>query len=1510
MRFVLTVADPAAGKSVDVLVDAEAGLTVGALVPRLVAAVGRGTARPGNVVNLHESAPVGEVVPPVFVDGKPVDPRLALAASPLREGTLLSIGDSRGCLPTEPLGVVEVRVVSGPGAGSVHRLGMGTYTMGSSADAGVRLIGSGVPPLVATLNVAVTGEVTIRPEEFGGATGMERPINPLAGPIVIPDETGAEETTYVLEPGQQPALVELDRRDLSAGSRWTGSDWPPGAQLTIGPVMLTLAAVEPPDASLSPNPAGGTLDFNRPPRLLPPPRMTEFALPTEPEKAQKPTFPLLVMMLPLVGSVTLALILKQPGMLLFGLLSPLMYVGQYLQSRKEGKTGYRVQLAKYQEHKARVERDARRALVAERNARRRDLPDPAAVLLLATGPRARLWERRPTDPDWLELRVGIADLPSEVMVEDQSLDSHLRKRTWTAPDVPATLPLVGVGVLGVSGSGGSAQQIGAWLAGQLAALHSPRTLRLTVLCPPESAANWQWMRWLPHVRGTEDDGFLGTIGNDDETTVRRINELARLVEARRKALNSHSPIPQPALFAEQIVVIMDGARRLRLIPGVVGLLNDGPSVGVRFICLDSDGRQLPDEANAVIEPHGQWWRLRRTGTPIIDGIRPDLVTPQWLDRLARSLAPIQDVSGGDDATSVPASSRLLTVLGMETPAPDQLANGWALSGGRTTYAMIGEDAEGPFGVDIVRDGPHGLVAGTTGAGKSELLQSIIASLAVGNRPDEMTFVLVDYKGGAAFKDCSYLPHTVGMVTDLDGHLTTRALASLAAELHRRERQLDRAGAKDIEAYLERMGATDERMPRLLIVIDEFAAMVSELPDFVTGIVDIARRGRSLGVHLILATQRPAGVVSDDIKANTNLRIALRVTDAGDSSDVLEAPDAAYISKSTPGRGYARLGHSSLIPFQTSRVGGRPPGLVAATVGVRPIEWRDLGRPAIFEVQEAEDDVMVPTDLATLVKALRGAAELAGIETPPSPWLPPLGDIITLADLEVAAADKDGVLPPIPFGLTDVPNRQAREVATYDLESAGQLAIIGAPRSGRSATLRAIAGSIGRLIEPRDLHLYGVDCGNNALLPLISLPHTGAVVSREQVDRLTRLTGRLQAVIGNRQQQLATKGFADVAEQRRAAPADERLPYLVVLLDRWEGFVAAFESVDGGRLVDAWMQILQEGAGVGVKVVMTADRTALVGRISTLMEDRLMLRMTDPSDFLMIGMPTKEVPEKFPPGRGFRSSGLLETQVALLDKDDDGTAQVAALHRIGAAATPKSEIPIGLRPFRVDALPASIGTAAALELGPQPLRPTEVLVGVGGDDLGIRAFDAYEHGPGLLVVGPPRSGRSTTLLTMIDSVTRRGWQVLAVVPRRSPLRELTGQPGIAGVYGAEADIEQVKSVLDGLTSPFAIVVDDLELLGMDSPMAELVDARVGLLRDTGNLVIGAGTAGDLTTMYRGPAASMKKSRAGIVLSPQKYDDAEIFGINLPRGMAGGTPPGRALFVAGGRWEPVQVAAPGD
>ena len=381
------------------------------------------------------------------------------------------------------------------------------------------------------------------------------------------------------------------------------------------------------------------------------------------------------------------------------------------------------------------------------------------------------------------------------------------------------------------------------------------------------------------------------------------------------------------------MVILDGSRRLRSMPGMIQILQQGPTVGIRSICLDGEDRFLPGECQAVVvvEPEGP---ARAAGRQdMLRGVRPDAVSPVWCQRLVRGLAAVRIVADHGRGRGIPNSARLLDVLGLEPPTSQAIAARWTM-GGETTMAMLGESFDGPFGIDIRRDGPHGLIAGTTGAGKSELLQTIVASLAVANKPTAMTFVLVDYKGGSAFKDCVQLPHTVGMVTDLDNHLVERALESLGAELKRREHILAEAGAKDIEDYgdIRKKNTHLAPMPRLLIVIDEFASMVRELPDFVTGLVNIAQRGRSLGIHLLLATQRPSGVVSPEIRANTNLRIALRVTDGNESTDVIDDPSAGFISKSTPGRAYVRLGANSLVPFQAGRVGGRRPG---ANVVSRP-----------------------------------------------------------------------------------------------------------------------------------------------------------------------------------------------------------------------------------------------------------------------------------------------------------------------------------------------------------------------------------------------------------------------------------------------------------------------------------------------------------------------------------------------------------------------------------------------
>ncbi len=441
-----------------------------------------------------------------------------------------------------------------------------------------------------------------------------------------------------------------------------------------------------------------------------------------------------------------------------------------------------------------------------------------------------------------------------------------------------------------------------------------------------------------------------------------------------------------------------------------------------------------------------------------------------------------------------------------------------------------------------------------------------------------------------------------------------------------------------------------------------------------------------------------------------------------------------------------------------------------------------------------------------------------------PWLPPLPELLGVDDLALAAGDvATGGIPPIPFGRADLPRDQRQVVETWDMVSGSHLMIAGQSRSGRSNCLRVLAGGIARLCSPEDVHLYGIDAGNNALLPLMALPHVGAVVTRTQTDRMYRLVAFLQKELASRQQSLAERGFADIGEQRAGVAAEERLPYLVVLLDRWEGFIQAFESLDGGVLLDRITALLQEGAGVGIRMVMTADRTGLVGRISTLIEDRIALSMSDPGDFSNIGIPVREVPAVMPPGRAFRAGERpREVQWGLLDVSGAGTDQVRVLQEIGREATERYvDLPRSRRPQRIDDLPATIGVREARQMEPALIAERFVPVGVGGDSLALQGFDPEVGGNGFLITGPPRSGKSNTLQFVLSGVRRRPTTLF--LPRRSPL--LTDPPRGAKVFTGTEPIEEVRNHLDKLRGDHVIAVDDFEVIGTDTPLGQLLTRAV-------------------------------------------------------------------------------------
>ena len=749
---------------------------------------------------------------------------------------------------------------------------------------------------------------------------------------------------------------------------------------------------------------------------------------------------------------------------------------------------------------------------------------------------------------------------------------------------------------------------------------------------------------------------------------------------------------------------------------------------------------------------------------------------------------------------------------------------------------------------------------------------MIASLALSHPPDRLALLLVDYKGGAAFKDCVDLPHTVGLVTDLDAHLTRRALASLNAELQRRERLLGAAGAKDLPDMEARDPAGAP--PSLLIVIDEFATLAKEVPDFVEGIVDVAQRGRSLGVHLLLATQRPGGVVSENIRANTNLRIALRVNEPAESSDVIGVSDAARISRGRPGRAYARTGHGELAEVQAAYVGGQSRASSGeVTVAVEPFEL-DAARAETPAERERRRDRPHPDRGG----GSRGCGARRHRDHLRRPWLEALPAVLA------AGATESGL------GTIDEPQRQLQRPLELDLETEGSVLVYGTSGSGKTTFLRTLTLALAERLPPEGLHVYGLDFASRGLTALEPLPHVGSIVGGEDEERTERLFSYLRTTLERRKLVLAQAGAFALSEYL-AQPDAEPLPRVLVLLDGYAGFAAAFERVNLGALVDALPRLVADGRPVGLHFAITADRRGAVpNTLAGIVPAKLVLRMADDDEFAALGVPLKAVRGvHLPPGRGFFPDGV-EFQVAW---DGDVAERAAALASRHAGSTVPS----------VEPLPTHVARAGL----PAATEPWSAVVGVGDAELEPAVLDLADRH--FLVVGPYRGGRSTALATIVESLRSSTPELEAhlLAPRRTPLAELGGWASVAEGAAACDDAALRLQALAGAAPerPLLVVIDDAEELA-ESLGAAPLETVVRRGRDVPIRVLAAAERQATQRAFSGWLRELRKEEHGLLLSPDADVDGDIFGTRLPRRSNPVFPPGRGYLVERGTVGLVQVA----
>lgn len=1464
MRLKLTLRRPRQpDESDDVLVTVDAAATIAELAAA--------------IATCSPSAPSAKLPFSIRIeggDGDRVAPRdLPVVEAGLASGQTISLVPVDGRFTDERERTdhaARLIVIDGPDAGKQFGLARGVNQLGREAGNDVRL----TDPMVSKQHARIVVTDVVEVVDLGSSNGVI-----IGGERVPRAVIGADDEVLL---GR--SAVKVEHR---------------GA---IGPGAATTSAFH-----------------NRAPRLDVLYDGKDLEAPKPPAPPQRQRVPIIPLIAPILMGCILFAVTRQLVTVLFVALSPLMAVGNVMEYRIFGRREYVEGVKEFHVELDRFIEEVAAAVAEEADVRRREQPATIEALAAIDDRSPLLWALRPDRPGFLTLRVGLARqgartkvvLPSAGGATD--LRDELRavaERFATVDDVPVVADLTEVGSFGVAGPREPAMAVARGLVLRVAGLHSPTDVVLAAMASSVAAETWDWLKWLPHTPSDHSPLACEHLASTPGGCLRLVTALEELIERRAELSATDAGARSPAV----LVLIDEGppVERGRL----VELTEAGPAVGVHVVWVASTTAALPGACRAFVNvaPNrpGVGTVSFVDGGLVVADVRLEVVGAEEAMRTARALSPVVDAGARlDDDSDLPASIPLLTLVGPEVADEvEVVVDRWRTSGslplehdGRPRQrrkgeghlrATVGVGTGPPFVLDLRAQGPHALVGGTTGSGKSEFLQTWVVALALEHSPHRVTFLFVDYKGGSAFSDCTKLPHSVGLVTDLTPHLVKRVLTSLNAELRHREELLNAKRVKDL-LELEEKGDPDAP-PSLIIVVDEFAALVKEVPDFVDGMVNVAQRGRSLGLHLVLATQRPAGVIKDNLRANTNLRIALRMADADDSIDVAGTPLAADFDPARPGRAMARVGPGRTSLFQSAYLGGwtskeKPkPDIEVATL--------TFGAATVWEPPEPDAEVGAdpagPKDLQRLVRNLRAANRHLGLPVPRRPWLDHLASAYDLTRAPQSRNDNELV-----YAILDDPVNQRQTAAAFRPDQEGNMVVFGTGGSGKSTFLRTLAIVAGVSSRGGPCHVYGLDFGARGLQMLEPLPHVGAIINGEDDERIIRLLRTLRRMIDERSVRYAARN-ASTIEDFRSRTGERGEPRILVLVDGIGAFRQAYEVGEKGRWFEVFQSIASDGRQMGVHVVLTADRGAAVpAALASVIQKRLVLRLANEMEYASLGVDEDNFDKDSPAGRGFVHDD--EVQVLVLGGTADTARQASAVSQL--AQEMKSLAPWPPAP-RVGRLPERV------RLGELPVSVDgQPSLGVADDSLAALGFVTTGV---LLVAGPPRSGRTSVLASLILSLRRqRPDAVIAYLgSARSPVRSLL--PWLCAAEDTDSVAELAKELDNRLSSrepalaDLTVVVEgvpDYLNTAADLPLQELFRA----CRAAGAFVLAEGETSALASSW--PLfPPLRAARHGLVLQPDQMDGESLFKTSLPRIARAEFPPGRGFYVRDGKAVRAQCALP--
>ncbi len=1474
MKLKVTLQRPAG--AVDLGITADATASVADVARRIAASDPSGPAQDASTLTLS-----------VIDAATPQRPRLAdntasILDAGIRSGSVIQLASGfTDPGPGESAPAALLRVLSGADAGKEFPLRAGASVIGRDRDVDVRLSDPLISKRHARVNVSDIVEIT----DLNSANGV-----------------------------------------FVAGGQITRASLTPSDLAVLGETALSIVPIQG-----AARPQGALIEHIRSPRVVPRYPGQEFPAPKPPSLPQPHRFPFIAMVAPLLMGGVMYTLNPNPVYVLMMAMSPVMLIGSWLDQTLVSRRTLKRQRSNFDEAMLRLQQ----ALEAERDVERRvrlaESPSVADATRAAQQLDPLLWTRRPEHPGYLTIALGTGRAASRnrvvVPTDNDTLADcwdqllSLRGEFATVDGVPIVADLRRDGSLGVSGPRPTATGVARGLVMQLLALHSPAELVCCAAVSQSTRVDWEWLKWMPHTSSAHSPISGDHLADGPAGGAALLARIEGLIDDR---LAGKSPTPRGDYQADENN-LADGERH----PAVVLLVeNDapldrgratrlaerGPDVGVHLLWCAPATEQLPAACRSYLQVDttaaGGIAGLVRLG----ESVHP--VEVEGLDasaaiNLARQLAPVVDVGSPEaDDSDLPNQVSYAVLAGEDLlDSAASVVDRWHQNNSLVVRdgsaqvrrrkegnlrALVGHAGAAPLYLDLRTQGPHALVGGTTGAGKSEFLQSWVLGMAAAHSPDRLTFLFVDYKGGAAFADCVKLPHTVGLVTDLSPHLVRRALTSLRAELRYREHVLQRKKAKDLVS-LEKTGDPD-CPPSLVIIVDEFAALVQEVPEFVDGVVDVAQRGRSLGLHLILATQRPAGVIKDNLRANTNLRIALRMADTDDSLDILGDPMAAHFDASTPGRGAVKTGPGRIQMFQTAYAGGwttnEPP---------RPrIDVTELGfgGGAAWEMPEGEavdTGDPGPNDIARIVATIRVASAEATVPEPRKPWLAELATIYDLRLLPNPRTDERLLL-----GVLDLPEAQSQPTVFYEPDRDGNMAIFGTGGSGKSTVLRTIAASAAFTARGGPVHVYGLDFGSRGLHMLLGLPHVGDVIDGDDEERVARLLRTLRRVVDERAARFATVRAGSLSEYRKLASAPLEPRYLL-LVDGIGGFREKYEF--GSAAASGWFnvfaQIAADGRPLGVHVVMTGDRpNAIPPSIASTVQRRIVLRLADAEEYLLLGAPKDVLDATSPAGRGILDGN--EVQFAILGDSPNVAVQAREMQAL-AVSMRRADQP---RPPAIEKLPDQ------LWLGQLPVGgPGEAIIGL--DDVDLAPVVLTAKGP-LMLSGPPGSGRTIALNTISAALARSTPSTPQILLSARSTSLVASGRWTEKAVGAAAVSEAASRLADrieaGRLDSLAVFIE--HLTDFASGEAELaLDRLIKSAVREGHFVVGeaeTSTWGQAWTL----AQPFKAGRAGLLLVPGDMDGDTLLGTSLGRLRRADFPPGRGFVIKNGRARKLQVAAEGE